>query len=62
MSDLKIETKSKFLRVKCKNCGNEQVICERASKEIKCGVWSETLAKPRGGKAKIRGDVVEILE
>ena len=62
MSDLKIETRSKFLRVKCKNCGNEQVIFDRANKEVKCKVCGETLAKPRGGKAKIRGDVIEILE
>ena len=62
MSDLKIETRSKFLRVKCKNCGNEQVIFDRASKEVKCKVCGETLAKPMGGKAKIRGDVIEILE
>lgn len=53
---------SKFTKVKCKKCGNEQVVFNRASTEVKCLVCGETLAKPTGGKAEILGDVVETYE
>jgi small subunit ribosomal protein S27e len=45
---------SKFLKVKCEKCKNEQVIFEKASTEVKCLVCGETLAEPTGGKAKIK--------
>jgi small subunit ribosomal protein S27e len=51
--------KSVFLRVKCKNCGNEQIIFNRAATTVKCLVCNETLAEPTGGKAKLKGEVVQ---
>jgi len=44
---------SKFMRVKCAKCKNEQVIFERAASVVKCLVCGEVLAKPTGGKAVI---------
>ena len=52
--------KSKFIKVRCK-CKNEQIIFEKASSEVKCLVCGEILAKPTGGKAKIRSRVEEVL-
>ncbi|NIO23067.1 MAG: 30S ribosomal protein S27e [Candidatus Aenigmarchaeota archaeon] len=49
---------SKFLRVKCRKCKNEQVVFERPSSSIKCLVCEEVLAEPTGGKAKIKTDVI----
>jgi small subunit ribosomal protein S27e len=47
---------SKFLRVKCEKCKNEQVIFERAASVVKCLVCGEVLAKPTGGKAVIKSE------
>jgi small subunit ribosomal protein S27e len=52
----------KFLRVKCNDCENEQIIFSRASTAVKCLVCGRTLAEPRGGKAEIKTKVVEALE
>lgn len=59
---LKTETESKFLKVKCRSCGNEQIIFNKASREISCRICGDTFAKPTGGLAEIKGDVIETLE
>jgi len=53
---------STFLRVKCLKCGNEQLIFGSAVNRVTCNVCGEVLAEPTGGKAKIKGEVVAILE
>jgi small subunit ribosomal protein S27e len=53
--------RSIFLRVKCLKCSNEQIIFERSSSYVKCTVCDELLAQPAGGKAKIRGEVLQPL-
>jgi len=57
---MKSEIKSKFVKVRCEKCKNEQIIFDRPSTEIKCLVCSEVLAKPNGGSVKIKG-ILEIL-
>ena len=47
---------SKFLKVKCKKCKNEQVIFEKSAGVVKCLVCGEVLAEPTGGKAKIKSE------
>ncbi len=49
-----------FVRVKCPNCGNEQIIFLRASTVVSCHVCGSTLAVPTGGKADIKGDIIEV--
>ena len=51
-----------FLRVRCGDCGNEQVIYSHASSVVKCFVCGKTLARPRGGKAEIRGMIMTSVE
>ncbi|MDY6789000.1 MAG: 30S ribosomal protein S27e [Candidatus Nanohaloarchaea archaeon] len=51
--------RSKFLKVKCGECGNEQDIFDRPSREVKCTVCDETLASNTGGKAEIRAKVLK---
>ncbi len=53
---------SKFLRVKCEDCGNEQVVFDRPSNVVLCQVCGRTLAKPTGGKAAIRGEILGAVE
>jgi len=54
--------RSKFLRVKCSDCGNEQVVFNSTALTVNCNVCGAVLAEPSGGKAKIRGEIVAELE
>lgn len=49
---------SKFVKVKCSKCKNEQVIFSKSSSEVKCLVCDKVLATPKGGKAKITAEIV----
>ena len=55
---------SRFIKVRCKKCKNEQIAFEKAASEIKCLVCNEPLLKPRGGKAKLTEDaeIVAIIQ
>jgi len=44
---------SRFLKVKCLDCENEQIIFGNATTEVKCLKCDKILAKPSGGKAKL---------
>ena len=54
--------KSGFVKVKCHGCGNEQVIFSKVSTEVKCinEKCNESLAVPRGGKAAIKAEILEL--
>lgn len=54
--------RSFFIRVKCLKCGNEQLIFSHAVNKVNCNVCGTKLAKPSGGKAKIKGEVVAVFE
>lgn len=58
---MKVKTMSRFVRVRCPKCKNEQVIFGKCTSEVKCLICNQVLAEPRGGKAKIMGRVLEIL-
>ena len=55
-------TKSKFIKVRCSKCKNEQIIFGNASSIVKCLVCNKELAYPTGGKSKISARVLEVLE
>ncbi|HEY9246000.1 MAG TPA: 30S ribosomal protein S27e [Candidatus Methanoperedens sp.] len=57
-----MEPRSKFLKVKCNDCENEQVIFGSASTAVSCLVCGRTLAEPTGGKAFIKTQIIEVLE
>lgn len=59
---MKQEPKTKFLKVRCSKCKNEQIIFEKASSTINCLVCNEPIATSNGGKAKIKANVLEVLE
>jgi len=54
--------KSCFLRVRCPDCGNEQVVYSNPTNVVKCNICKITLAVPTGGKAKINGEIVAVME
>ena len=56
------EPTSKFIQVRCPKCKNEQTIFGKASTKITCLVCSKVIAEPRGGKARIKARILEVLE
>ncbi len=44
---------SKFVKVKCEKCKNEQMVFERAASTVKCLVCGEVLAEPTGGRVRL---------
>jgi len=53
---------SKFIKVRCKDCENEQVLFNKASTVVSCHICGSKLAIPKGGKAKIKGEILEQIE
>ncbi len=52
----------KFVKIKCPDCGNEEITYIRGSTEIHCSVCGATLAVPTGGKLLIRGEITGTFE
>jgi len=59
---LKAEPVSKFIKVRCPKCRNEQIMFGKASTVIKCLVCGRVLAETSGGKSKIKARILEVLE
>ncbi len=55
------QPKSRFLRVKCLNCGNQQIIFGCSSTDVECLVCGKTLLQSTGGKARILTKILEVL-
>ncbi len=54
--------RSRFLRVKCPDCGNEQIVFSHTTTAVHCKICGATLAEPSGGKAAIKGEILVTLE
>jgi small subunit ribosomal protein S27e len=59
--DLVPHPKSRFLRVKCLNCGNIQIVFGCSSTDVACLVCGKTLLQSTGGKARILTKIIEVL-
>lgn len=55
------EPKSRFILVKCKECDHEQTVFGWATRTVVCDVCGKKLTEPTGGKARILGEVIQIL-
>lgn len=53
--------KSRFLRVKCLNCGNQQIIFGCSATDVSCLVCGKLLLQSTGGKARILTKILEVL-
>ena len=53
---------SKFIKVRCKDCENEQVLFNKASTLVSCHICGSKLALPKGGKAEVHGEILETIE
>jgi small subunit ribosomal protein S27e len=54
--------KTHFFRVKCPNCGNEQIIFSHTTTPVNCNICGALLAEPAGGRAKLKGDIVTTVD
>ncbi|MBS7609682.1 30S ribosomal protein S27e [Candidatus Bathyarchaeota archaeon] len=61
LDELIPKPRSRFLRIKCNSCGNEQIIFDRAAMVVKCRICDSILAEPQGGKADIKAEILEVL-
>lgn len=53
---------SKFIKVRCAKCNNEQVIFGKSASPVACLVCGAELSSAVGGKSKISARVLEVLE
>lgn len=58
----KFPVDAKFIEVKCPDCSNNQTVFLNSSTKITCLACGSTLANPTGGKAKIKGEIVGVVE
>ena len=56
------EPTSKFVKLRCPKCKNEQIVFGKVSSDVKCLVCGRVLAEPTGGKSKIKARILEVLE
>lgn len=56
------EPTSKFVKIRCPKCKNEQIMFGKASTQVKCLVCGKILALPQGGKARIKARILEVLD
>ena len=53
---------SKFQKVDCGECGEQQVVYSHATTTVACNSCGNTIAEPRGSKAKINGKILGSAE
>ena len=56
------EPTSKFIKIRCPKCKNEQITFGKSSTIVKCLVCSKILVEPTGGKSKVKARILEVLE
>ena len=56
------EKLSRFIKVRCPKCKNEQIIFGKASTEVHCLVCGNILAVPTGGKSSVKCNILEVLD
>jgi len=56
------EPSSKFVKVRCPKCKNEQIVFGKISSEVNCLVCGKKIAEPTGGKSKVKARILEVLK
>jgi len=56
------EPVSRFVKVRCPKCKNEQIIFGKTSTVINCLVCGKSVAEPSGGKSRVKARILEVLE
>ncbi|MBI5347534.1 MAG: 30S ribosomal protein S27e [Candidatus Aenigmarchaeota archaeon] len=53
---------SKFLKVKCAKCNNEQILFSKSAAMIKCLVCGNVLAEPTGGRCAVKAKIIQVVD
>lgn len=56
------QPKTKFIRVKCSGCGNEQTIFNSAASDVKCNACNQLLAKSKASKIELKAKVLKEMD
>lgn len=56
------KAKDSFVKVKCEDCGNEQLTFLTVSSIVSCNVCGAKLAEPTGGISDFKGEVLNLEE
>jgi len=56
------ESTSKFIKVRCPKCKNEQITFGKTATKVDCLVCGKVLAEPTGGKSRVKARILEVLE
>ncbi|MBN4049221.1 30S ribosomal protein S27e [archaeon AH-315-M20] len=55
------EPTSKFIKIRCPKCKNEQIMFGKASSKVTCLVCGKVLVEPTGGKSRVKARILEVL-
>lgn len=56
------ESRSKFIKIRCPKCKNEQISFGKTATRVSCLVCGKVLAEPTGGKSRFKARILEVLE
>jgi small subunit ribosomal protein S27e len=59
---MKTNPVTKFAKIRCPKCKNEQIIFDKATITVPCLVCGNVLAEPTGGKARLKARPLEVLD
>jgi small subunit ribosomal protein S27e len=54
--------RSRFLKVKCPGCGNEQTVFDRPAHSVRCAACNQELGKSGASKANWSAKITKVLE
>jgi len=56
------ESTSKFIKIRCPKCKNEQITFGKTATKVDCLVCGKILAEPTGGKSRVKARILDVLE
>jgi len=56
------KSKSNFLKVKCGDCGNQQIVFDHAASKVECIICGKSLVKSKGGRSEVVAQIIEVLD
>ena len=62
MNNKNTRPSSRYIRVKCTKCKNEQIVFGKPASKVKCLVCGKILVEPTGGKGNVKSKILEVLE
>lgn len=61
MREIVTEPKSRFIKVRCPKCKNEQIIFGKPACTVLCLVCNKVITESAGGKGRIKARILEVL-